>query len=327
MNARSSSRPRPLTAAQRRSPLAGAVILIGGPRNPAVDIARSKLRADGASAVLCRRSVDGVAEALQEGGVDLVQLDMDLAGGDPVSLAKQVRFGEVGLNPFVVVMVTTWRAETEVVTAAMSAGADDVVANPVSIMTFGQRIKRFAANRKPFIAANTYIGPVRPRMPPAIRNTRTFEAPNTLKALTQGRPVDIEEHLLRIEAARRRLLALRVEVASETVSTAAAKALASKPEPLCDPDDRAALNEGAAALRGIASVAPPGSLVEAARRLAKLADIAAAREPEAIRAAQVAVEVGEAIKLIVAEDESDALVLPADIIRRMEQRFPSLAVA
>lgn len=310
-----------------RLPLAGAVILIGEPRDATASIVRAKLLRDGAAAVLWRRSTAGVADALAEGGVDLAQIDLELPDGDPIKLARRVRFGEVGANPFLPVMITTWRPVEQVIASALSAGADDVVANPVSAMTLSKRIRRFAAARKPFVAANAYIGPVRPRMPHDLRYARQFEAPNTLRALALGRAVDLEENLLQVETARRRLMSLRVEVAAEAVADSARRALAAKPEAMADPDACRALGAAACALKAIAEVVPAGNLLGAMSRLAALADIAAAAGEEAERAAQLAVDIAEALGLIIQADRADALVLPSDIIERMDRRFPGLNAA
>ena len=76
--------------------LHGAVILIGEPgADPAVAM-RASFREDGASNVIWRRTMKGVEEAIDAGGIAVAQIDVALPGGDVIELARRIRFGEIG---------------------------------------------------------------------------------------------------------------------------------------------------------------------------------------------------------------------------------------
>lgn len=303
------------------APLAGAVILLGTDHRENADVVKAQLRRDGAAAVLCRRSTTDITAALTLGGIDLMQIDRSLPGGDAIALARAVRFGEVGTNPFLPIILTTWKLEAQAINAALEAGADDLVAHPMSAAMISRRVKRLAATRKQFVAGNSYIGPERPGMPPELETADRFDAPNTLRALAQGDAVDLAANMAAIESARHRLFGFRIGAASEAVGRGA-RALIGKAE-----DASAALEEGVDALAALTEVLPAGNLRETTQRLAALGKIAAKGENDAGRAAKLTVEIAEAIGLILKAGDGDELVLPPDIVERIDSRFPQLAEA
>ena len=322
LSATASSRKPPMRA-RVSGALGGAVILLGTERRENADVVKAQLRRDGASAVLCRRSVEDVTAALTLGGIDLVQIDRELPGGDAIALARGIRFGEVGKNPFVPVILTTWRLEIEAINAALEAGADDIVGHPLSAAMISRRASRLAASRKLFVAGNSYIGPERPSMPEALANAPRFEAPNTLKALAEGDAVSLAANLQAIESARQRLFGFRIGAAAESIGLGARALLSDGAAGV----GSAALGEGVEALAALASVLPTGGLKDAAIRLAALGKVAAKSGDEASRAAKLTVEIADAICLILGADDADELVLPPDIIQRIDKRFPRLVLS
>lgn len=308
-------KPRPT-----EGPLAGAVILLGTERRENADVVKAQLRRDGATAVLCRRSIDDVVAALTLGGIDLLQIDRELPGGDSIALTRRIRFGEVGKNPFLPIILTTWRLDIEAINAALEAGADDIVGHPISAAIISRRTRRLATARKLFVAGNSYIGPERPVMPTDMVEAQRFEPPNTLKALASGDAVDLAAHLQAVESARQRLFGFRIGAAAESIGLGARTLLAGR----CDGEAPSALSEGVAALAALADVLPPGSLKDAAVRLAALGQVATKGDDTANRAAKLTAEIAEAICLILDADDADELLLPPDIIQRIDKRFPNL---
>lgn len=301
-------------------PLAGAVILLGTERRENADVVKAQLRRDGAAAVLCRRTVDDISAALMLGGIDLLQIDRELPGGDSIELARSVRFGEVGKNPFLPMILTTWRLDIEAINAALEAGADDIVGHPLSAAVISRRARRLASARKLYVAGNSYIGPERPTMSSDLADAPRFEAPNTLKALANGDALDLAANLQAVESARQRLFGFRIGAASESIGRGARTLLSGGHAG----EAPAALGEGVAALAALAGVLPSGSLKDAAVRLAALGQVATKGDDTANRAAKLTVEIAEAICLILDADDADELVLPPDIIKRIDKRFPNL---
>lgn len=306
-------------AARLGAPLSGAVILLGTEQRDSANIAKAQLRQYGAATVHRRRSVDEVAAALTLGGIDLLQLDLSLDGGG--ELSRDVRFGKVGANPFLPIILTTWRVDAAAINTALEAGADDLVAHPMSAATISKRASRLAATRKPFVAGNNYIGPERPIMSPELEDAPRFEAPNTLRALASGDAVELANNMAAIEAARHKLFGFRIGAAAEVVGKGASALLAKVA------DAEIVLDEGVSALMALTEVLPEGSLLEASSRLAALGKIAAKGGADAERAAKLTVEISDAINLILGAGKGDQLVLPPDIMERIDSRFPQLAAS
>ncbi len=92
---------------------------------------------------------------------DLVFVDVDAQPDAAYQAIRGIRNGEVGKDPFVVVVALTGRPDLESVEAALSAGADDMLVKPVSTLALRQRIVTQIDNRKEFIATEDYLGPDR----------------------------------------------------------------------------------------------------------------------------------------------------------------------
>jgi len=313
--------------APKRNLLRGAAILIGEPLDTAAAATRASLRSEGADNVIWRRTMKGVKEALVKGGIDLALIDMTLPDGDAIDLTRRVRFGEFGDNPFLPLVITTWRAETTLISAALAAGADDVLAKPVSATAVARRVNRIATDRKPFVASGDYIGPVRADMAKEHAAARTFEAPSRLKALALGKSAYSPEQQEAFRKAQLRLTAARVDNCLRAVSAAARRALATKPEPLADPQTRHAIAVAAAGLLAIVDIVPEGNLRDAILRLGALARVAAKGEREAERAATLTAEICAAVATIITLRQNEELILPAEIIEKLESRCPALGVA
>ena len=90
---------------------------------------------------------------------DLVFLDIDARPDDSYQTIRGIRDGEVGEDPFVVIVAVTGRPDEESVEAALGAGADDMVVKPISALALQQRIVTQIDGRKEFIATDDYLGP------------------------------------------------------------------------------------------------------------------------------------------------------------------------
>ena len=92
---------------------------------------------------------------------DLVFLDIDAQPDTAFQTIRGIRDGDVGEDPFVVIVAMTSRPDVESVQAALGAGADDMVVKPISSLALQQRIVTQIDNRKEFIATDDYLGPDR----------------------------------------------------------------------------------------------------------------------------------------------------------------------
>ena len=92
---------------------------------------------------------------------DLVFVDIDAQPDTAYQTIRGIRDGEVGDDPFVVIVALTGRPDVESVQAALAAGADDMVVKPVSTLALRQRIVTQIDRRKEFIATDDYLGPDR----------------------------------------------------------------------------------------------------------------------------------------------------------------------
>ncbi len=92
---------------------------------------------------------------------DLVFIDIDAQSDAAYQTIRGIRDGEVGEDPFVVVVALTGRPDVESVAAALAAGADDMVVKPISVLALQQRIVTQIDARKEFIATDDYLGPDR----------------------------------------------------------------------------------------------------------------------------------------------------------------------
>jgi CheY-like chemotaxis protein len=106
----------------------------------------------------------------------------EVSGGEQgiCSLIQSVRRGDLGDNPFIVVLATTWRRDGSIISQAVNSGADDLVARPISTNVLGERIRLLVERRKDFVVTSDYIGPDR-RRSARPGGAQCMEVPNPLK--------------------------------------------------------------------------------------------------------------------------------------------------
>lgn len=125
-------------------------------------------------------TIEALTKFVAEYSPDLVIAEMTGEETAVCKLVQSIRQGEIGSNPFVVVMVTTWQRDGALITKALNSGADDLVARPISTRMLGDRIKFQIDRRKGFVVTYNYIGPDR-RRDLARPGVTAIQVPNTLK--------------------------------------------------------------------------------------------------------------------------------------------------
>jgi DNA-binding NarL/FixJ family response regulator len=124
---------------------------------------------------------------LQNEIIDLVICATDLPGLDFCDLIQQIRHGNVGRNPFTLVLATVADATLDDIRRIMNAGVDRVAVKPMSMGDMTACVNALAVSRKPFVATESYVGPSRRGTARADqRSDEAMDAPNTLQFKMTG---------------------------------------------------------------------------------------------------------------------------------------------
>lgn len=203
-------------------------ILFGDGKSAMRQLYRQALAGAGFSKLREFDSMADFADLLRVVQPDLVLMDIEMPGGDVCAAVRALRHGEIGDNPFLPVMLTTWDAEAGIVRRAVNAGADDLLVKPLNMKTLVDRMTALALARKPFVVTADYIGPDRRKA--SMRDGDSaplIQPPNPLLAKLRGEPVDIiamRDALLaaneQVHLQRLRQSAFRVAFAAQQVAPA-----------------------------------------------------------------------------------------------------------
>jgi len=163
------------------------------------------------------------SECVAKQTFDLVIAESHDAGGGVGDLMRKIRVGEVGANPFVVCVTTSWDRESVHLRSLVNSGIDDILLRPFSTEQLRKRLKSLVANRKEFVVTSDYVGP--DRRGDEVRNSehvKSFDPPNTLKVAALGGELDqldIGQQIISMQAdvaqERIRRLAMKVVVAMQ----------------------------------------------------------------------------------------------------------------
>ena len=121
---------------------------------------------------------------LRQEMVDLLIIDHDPEpGASPGALTQiihRIRHGHLGLNPFVIIIVTVSSRHIKDISKLLFIGADDVVIKPLTGKVLAERVEYNAVHRRPFVVTSNYIGPDRRADDDRPSDIPQFEVPNTL---------------------------------------------------------------------------------------------------------------------------------------------------
>ena len=156
-----------------------AATLVYDPVGPNRIATRASLHSLGFRRVELAPTLDVLRERLRLRSPDLLLVEVAGSETEACELVQQVRQGTLGENPFIVIIVTTWRRDGSIVGQVLNSGADDLIARPVSAHMLGERVKAFAERRKRFVVTMDYIGPDRRREARG-RGAECIEVPNPL---------------------------------------------------------------------------------------------------------------------------------------------------
>lgn len=165
------------------------------------------------------------SEAVSKKIFDLIIAESHDAGGGVGELMRKIRAGEVGENPFVVAITTSWERESRHLKALVNSGSDDILIRPFSTQQLKIRLGKLVSGRKDFVVTSDYVGPDR-RSDQARKSgdLNAFTPPNTLQAAAIGDHVSqqiVAEEILIMKAKvtkeRIRRLAMKVVIAMQVL--------------------------------------------------------------------------------------------------------------
>ena len=172
---------------------------------------RNILHSIGFRRIITVTAIGELEAALGEGEADLLLCEVSGADGDITGLIHRIRHGEVGKNPFLVIVATAWVSASEIVKEVIGCGADDLIIRPFSIKQLADRLKVHIDNRKGFVVTSDYIGPDRRRDPTRQNTIELLAVPNSLKIKsTDGADTDASVADVAAQIARTRI-ALNIE--------------------------------------------------------------------------------------------------------------------
>jgi CheY-like chemotaxis protein len=148
--------------------------------------------------------------------LDMVFIDATDAKVETLRLLTDIRRRSTPLNPFVAIILTCDGPTEDFINRAATAGADGVLAKPVSMQAVQDRITTLIEARRPWVVTESYIGPDRRQNDRTEADpVPTFVVPNTVqrKARQEGVTTltdDIEEAWGRIEVQQMKRHAFQV---------------------------------------------------------------------------------------------------------------------
>lgn len=151
---------------------------------------RQALRREGYTGLQDAESLEALRHVFMGPPPDIAVLDV---GVDPglIPFIRDLRRGQIGINPFAAIILTTWDAHADAVRRLMGAGVDEILIKPLSVNAVLERVASQALRRKPYLATADYIGPDRRggRVDPNAPGVDLIHPPNTLKARLDGHPI------------------------------------------------------------------------------------------------------------------------------------------
>ena len=168
-------------------------IYIGDPKGHLLQALRNAMLHEGFRSTADFGKVEEVLEALKHQCPDVLVLDTGLEDGDVCEVIKKIRNNEIGDNPFVPVIVTTWEPDRDLVRRVANCGTDALLVKPISPGQLFERMEALAFRRRPFVVTSDYTGPDRRNDVSRGSEIPQIEVPNTLLAKANGTPMSPDE--------------------------------------------------------------------------------------------------------------------------------------
>jgi DNA-binding response OmpR family regulator len=185
-------------------------------------VTRAALFEIGFREIECIQEFKSFSKHVSHGDYDLIIAEVHNAGGGVAELMKKLRTGDIGVNPFVVTISTSWDRKSDHVRQLVDSGVDDLLLRPFSTRDLAARVHAAVTTRKGFIVTGDYVGPDRRAKSERKNDVELFHPPNTLKSSVEGELPQavsnneaIDEARQKMSRERIRTLAMRIVVAVE----------------------------------------------------------------------------------------------------------------
>jgi DNA-binding response OmpR family regulator len=150
--------------------------------------------------------LDDVRACLQTGSHDLLIADAADPDSDIFKLITALRHNQLGGNPFLAVIVTTFRPTQLLLARTTNSGADTLLVKPVAPKQIRERITALIETPRRFVVTSDLVGPDRRKNPRENSQIPLIEVPNTLRLKALGMAVktnvaaDIDTALAEVNA-------------------------------------------------------------------------------------------------------------------------------
>jgi CheY-like chemotaxis protein/flagellar motor switch/type III secretory pathway protein FliN len=153
--------------------------------------------------------------------VDMLFVDATDAKAETLRLVTEIRRRSTPFGPFVAIVLTCDAPTEDFISRAGVAGADGVLAKPVSMQAVQDRITALIEARRPWVVTENYIGPDR-RQSERVESDPipTFDVPNTVRRKARQESLaslaeDVESAWQRIEVQQMKRHAFQVAFLTE----------------------------------------------------------------------------------------------------------------
>lgn len=255
-------------------------------------------------------SCDDLRQWLGDNDTDLLVIEASENVDEACRVMQEIRQGNTGRNPFLIIIATTWQTSGEIVRGVVSAGADDLLVRPFSVKQVADRIRTHVDARKGFVVTSDYIGPDRRRDSQRPSDAQLITVPNSLKlraaeglpaqaaAALAARAIEKSRSLVNLEKMRRS--AFQIGVLADFLKEAA-KTGASPEMRHADVERVRALNEELSRRAGESGFEGLNDLCSTVTNVAKSVEDGKEQEKNAIVLSQLAI----AMQVILTPDRTD----------------------
>jgi len=176
-----------MNADMDRFRLADTNFLIADAMPASSEVTRNALYDLGVRNFTIVKSVAETRKKLETNDFDVFISDAYLAGEGTASIVTDLRQGNLGNDPFIPVIATSWESTIEIVQELVSAGIDQMLTLPVSTNKISQTLTALIEKRKPFVVTSQYIGPDRRKTRrPEVQQVPQINVPNVLRRKVTG---------------------------------------------------------------------------------------------------------------------------------------------
>ena len=164
----------------------GARVIVVDPNREVRHAICEGLRARGMTHVDGTGALTELEDMVGSNLIDLIVGDATFAEEGFTKIAKKIRLGDHGPNPYLVAMAAIGSPTEENFKDIVSSGIDNVLVKPLSVKTLVDRITTVVHKRKSFVVSSEYIGPDRRLRPRQQVCLPLVDVPNTLKERFDG---------------------------------------------------------------------------------------------------------------------------------------------